>query len=167
MLGYLSADFICSNRRAVFDWQTIIIYRQATSAHSTQTEVVSKRRDRLYQNHRNNNSTGKCYSMDLTSLYTNLPREEGIETVWKTYDSFYKDISPIPTQYLKRALKKIVQENSFGFNGQYYLQIHGTAMGTTMAVAFANILMAVVETEILNRSILKPLVWKRYIDDIF
>jgi len=29
-----------------------------------------------------------------------------------------------------------------------YLQIHGTAMGTKMAVAFANIFMAKVETEI-------------------
>ena len=85
----------------------------------------------------------------------------------KTYDSFYKDISPIATQYLEKALKKILQENSFGFIGQYYLQIHGTVMGTDMAGAFANILMAVVETEILNRSILKPLVRKRYIDGIF
>jgi len=35
-------------------------------------------------------------------------------------------------------------------------------MGTKMAVAFANIFMAKVETEILNQSALKPLVWKRY-----
>jgi len=40
-------------------------------------------------------------------------------------------------------------------------------MGTKMAVAFANIFMAKVETEILNQSALKPLVWKRFIDDIF
>ena len=40
-------------------------------------------------------------------------------------------------------------------------------MGTKMAVAFANIFMAEVETEILNQSAFKPLVWKRYIDDIF
>ena len=32
--------------------------------------------------------------------------------------------------------------------------------------AFANIFMAKVETEILNQSALKPLVWKRFIDDI-
>ena len=38
------------------------------------------------------------------------------------------------------------------------LQIHGTAMGTKMAVAFANIFMAKVETEIFNQSALKPLV---------
>ena len=40
-------------------------------------------------------------------------------------------------------------------------------MGTKMAVAFANIFMSAVETEILNLSNTKPLEWKRYIDDIF
>ena len=40
-------------------------------------------------------------------------------------------------------------------------------MGTKMAVVFANIFMAEVETEILNQSAFKPLVWKRYIDDTF
>ena len=36
-----------------------------------------------------------------------------------------------------------------------------------MAVAFANIFMAKVETDILSQSVIKPLVWKRFIDDIF
>jgi len=40
-------------------------------------------------------------------------------------------------------------------------------MGTKMAVAFANIFMGTVESQILRRSVLKPLVRKRYIDDIF
>ena len=44
---------------------------------------------------------------------------------------------------------------------------HGTAMGTKMAVSFANIVMAEVETDIMNQSPNKPLIWKRYIDDIF
>ena len=34
-------------------------------------------------------------------------------------------------------------------------------------LAFANIFMVKVETEILNQSALKQLVWKRFIDDIF
>ena len=34
-------------------------------------------------------------------------------------------------------------------------------------VSFVNIFMAAVETEIINRSHLKPLTWKRYIDDVF
>ena len=40
-------------------------------------------------------------------------------------------------------------------------------MGTKMAVAFANIFMSAVETEILSLSKTKPLRWKSYIDDIF
>ena len=40
-------------------------------------------------------------------------------------------------------------------------------MGTKMAVAFANIFMSAVETDIINKSKTKPLKWKRYIDDIF
>ena len=40
-------------------------------------------------------------------------------------------------------------------------------MGTKMAVSFANIFMAEVETDIINQSPNKPLIWKRYIDNIF
>ena len=36
-----------------------------------------------------------------------------------------------------------------------------------MAVSFANIFMAAVETEIINRSHFRPPTWKRYIDDLF
>ena len=64
-------------------------------------------------------------------------------------------------------LELILKENSFKFNGKHYLQTHGTAMGTKVAVAFANIFMSVIETEIILHSSIKPLVWKRYIDDIF
>ena len=42
-------------------------------------------------------------------------------------------------------------------------------MGTKMAVSFANIFMAGIETEIISLSATKPLTWKRYIyiDDVF
>jgi len=36
-----------------------------------------------------------------------------------------------------------------------------------MAVAFANIFMSSVETEIISQSKTKSLEWKKYIDDIF
>ena len=42
-------------------------------------------------------------------------------------------------------LSLILLENSFQFNEKDYVQIHGTAMGTKMAVAFANIFMAKIE----------------------
>ncbi|CAH3156297.1 unnamed protein product [Porites lobata] len=73
-------------------------------------------------------------------------------------------------------LRLILRENSFQFVGKNYLQVQGTAMGTKMAVAFANIFMSAIETEIINKTVrtsvrvymdATPLVWKRFIDDIF
>ena len=40
-------------------------------------------------------------------------------------------------------------------------------MATIVAVAFADIFMATVETELLNKSAIKPVCWKIYMDDIF
>ena len=102
-------------------------------------------------------------SMDVTSLYTNIPQEEGINILCKTYETFHLNKPPIPNLHLRDMLGLILKENSF----HVYLQTHGTAMGTKMAVSFANIFMATVETEIINRSHFKPLTWKRYIDDVF
>ena len=106
-------------------------------------------------------------SMDVTSLYTNIPQEEGITTVCRAYQAFHNNNPPIPSHYLKEMLKLILQENSFQFIGNNYLQTHGTAMGTKMAVAFANIFMADIETKMISQSKTKPIEWKRFIDDIF
>ena len=78
-------------------------------------------------------------SMDATSLYTNIPQEEGITTACKAYEAFHSNKPPILSHYLKEILELIFQENSFQFVRNCYLQTHGTEMGTKMAVAFANI----------------------------
>ena len=106
-------------------------------------------------------------SMDVTSLYTNIPQEEGITIVCQAYEKYHNNNPPIPSHCLKQMLGLILKENSFQFNGENYLQCHGTAMGTKMAVAFANPFMAEIETKMLNQSNIKPRVWKRYIDDVF
>ena len=61
-------------------------------------------------------------------------------------DWFCTMCHPIPRHYLREMLRLILKETSFQFNGKNYLQDHGTAMGTRMAVAFANIFMAKLET---------------------
>ena len=45
--------------------------------------------------------------------------------------------------------------------------IECVALGTKMAVAFVNIFMARIQRQILSQSCIKPLFWKRYIDDVF
>ena len=106
--------------------------------------------------------------MDVTRLYTNIPQEGGTETIYGSDTSFYQNRTPIPKwPLLEQGQRLILHENSFQFNCKNYLQTHGTAMDSKMSVAFANTFMAKVETDILSRSDTKPLVWKRFMDDIF
>ena len=49
-------------------------------------------------------------------------------------------------------LSLIEQKNSFQFNGKDYLSTHGTAMGTKMALAFANIFLAKIEKKYSDRA---------------
>ena len=96
-------------------------------------------------------------SMDETSLYTNMPKEEGINIVCKTYETFRLYKPPIAAFYLRDMPRLILKETSFHFNGKNYLHTHGTAMGTKMEVSIANIFMAAIERELKNRSHIKPL----------
>ena len=105
-------------------------------------------------------------SMDVTSLYTNIPQREGITTVCHAYEEFHQGNPPVSTRFLSEMLSMILLEISFQFNEKDYLQNHGTAMGTKMAVAFTNIFMAKIEKEILRQRSIKPIFWKRFIDDV-
>ena len=66
-----------------------------------------------------------------------------------------QNATPILAKSLGEILKLILQENSFQFNGRNYLQNHGTAMGTKVAVAFAHVFMSKVESEIISESKIK------------
>ena len=69
--------------------------------------------------------------------------------------------------FICRLLWLVLTKNNFQFNGKHYLQINGTAMGTRVAPTYANLFMADFE----NRSVYtypkQPLLWLRFIDDIF
>ena len=106
-------------------------------------------------------------TFDICSLYTNIPQEEGIEVVCQYYQEHYQSKTPIPTQSLGDLMRLILKENSFKFNDKHYLQTHGIATGLKMAVAFAVIFMAHIQKQLLAISPHKPLIWKRFIDDIF
>ena len=51
----------------------------------------------------------------------------------------------------------------FEFNSECFLQTSGTAIGTKMAPAYANIVISIFERSLLTGSCNKPLVWFPYI----
>ena len=97
-------------------------------------------------------------TLDVSSLYTNIPRVEGINIVCRQYESHDESKPPIPVTYLRELMRLILEENSFKFNERHFLQTHGIAMRTKMAVAFSVIYMADFEERLLEASTIKPFV---------
>ena len=71
-----------------------------------------------------------------------------------------------PTECLVEMLTLVLKNNNFTFDGNHYLQINGTAMGTKMAPSYANIFMGDLEERLLLSSLKQPLSWFRFIDDV-
>ena len=94
--------------------------------------------------------------MDVRSLNTSIPNNEGIAATKKSYI------------HKTTFLALILTLNNFVFNSKFYLQIKGCAMGTICAPAHANIFMAEFEQEYIYRLIKdKSILFLRYIDHIF
>ena len=63
--------------------------------------------------------------------------------------------------------KFVLRNNYFEFSEKVFQQISGPVIGTKFAPPYAYIYMDEVETELLQTQIFRPLVWVRFIDDIF
>ncbi|XP_077977051.1 uncharacterized protein LOC144442164 [Glandiceps talaboti] len=108
--------------------------------------------------------TATLVTMDVISLYTNIPHEYGIKAVQEALEE-NNTTTPHP-QLVTEMIEFILSKNYFKFNDTFYLQIQGTAMGSKMAPSYANIAMGKLEKEIISSSPLKPEKWNRFIDDV-
>ena len=104
--------------------------------------------------------------MEVKSLYTSIPNNEGIASVKTKYDHYPN--KTIPTKIITTFLALILTLNNFIFNSKFYLQIKGCAMGTICAPSYANIFMSEFEEKHIYPLIKnKSVIYLRYIDDIF
>ena len=105
-------------------------------------------------------------TMDVKSLYTSIPNNEGIASVKKKYDHYPNNT--IPTKIITTFLALILTLNNFIFNSGFYLQIKGCAMGTICPPSYTNIFMSEFEEKHIYPLIKnKSAIYLRYIDDIF
>ena len=92
--------------------------------------------------------------MDVSSLYTNIPNDAGISASAEILNNFrpQKNLKPTNNSIIK-LLEMVLKKNNFSFNGNHFIQVGGTAMGTKAAVAYACTYMGNYEA---NMSILIP-----------
>ena len=102
-------------------------------------------------------------TMDIRSLYTNIPATEGIAAVSRAFLKYPNDRRPDLT--ILTMLRILLSRNVFRFDGQSYLQVHGTAMGCPFGASYANIFLAEWDSRVLEFEF-SPCIWLRFIDDV-
>ena len=78
------------------------------------------------------------YTLDITNLYTNIPHNEGVQSI-KEMLSIHKPPNSLPhNNDIIEVLEVVLTNNHFEFNGKHYHQVSGTAMGTKLVPSYAN-----------------------------
>ncbi|XP_068200698.1 uncharacterized protein [Palaemon carinicauda] len=113
-------------------------------------------------------STGTITSLEVESLFTNVPVGETIDLILETV---YKDPSTstlnIPEEALRTLLETCTKKAPFTTHrGHMYIQKDSVAMGSPLDVLVANFYTGVVEERVFSQ-IRNPDVYVRYIDDTF
>ena len=114
---------------------------------------------------------GKLGSADVLSLYPSINIIDGLNSMKWVLEYFKFD--PNHIKFLVNLAQWVLINNFVCFNGHYYLQIKGVAMGTPFAVVFSCMHLFKIEIESfqifynnpkINKGSIK--LYKRFIDDI-
>lgn len=111
-------------------------------------------------------------SADVSSLYTVIDHEEGAQACKEALNKrSMQEKRKLPSNFLYKLILLILKSNCFAFGKQFFHQQTGTAMGTPMAPSYANIFMAKVEKEMIEKfrkkTGISPAFWVRFLDDVF
>ena len=104
-------------------------------------------------------------SFDVESLFTNVPLDEVINIIYDFVAENRLKLD-IPLYDLCKLLRLYTTNVQFLFNGIYYRQVDGTAMGSPLGPILADIFMGYLEKGIAD-DIARSTTYRRYMDDIF
>ncbi|XP_019882893.2 uncharacterized protein LOC109609951 [Camponotus floridanus] len=105
-------------------------------------------------------------SLDVTALFTNIPKDLVVSAVTKRWNHIAPNTKFNLSQFLY-VIEMILDSTSFTFNGQFYEQIFGSPMGSPLSPILADIVTDDLETHCLSLLNFNVPVYYRYVDDIF
>ena len=107
-------------------------------------------------------------SFDTESLFTNIPFKETIDLCVDILFSNTTNIDGIAKDYFHELLSICMFESLVLFDGEFYKQIDGVAMGSPLGPGLANIFLCFHEQIWLDNCPveLKPVIY-RFVDDTF
>jgi hypothetical protein len=99
---------------------------------------------------------------DVESLYTNIPIGAAIGAMMRLLTT----VGHRKRDALGRVVNYILHNNYLTFNGRFWRQCSGIAMGTPLAPPLANIYMFMLESVVLSSFQASMFFYRRYLDDI-
>ena len=108
-------------------------------------------------------------SLDVESLFTNIPLDETIDIVVKKVFHQKSQLNGLSRNDFKSLLTLCTKGTVFYYNGNYYRQRDGVAMGSPLGPALANAFLCHHESTWIDECPLAyaPVFFARYVDDIF
>ena len=108
-------------------------------------------------------------SYDVAALFTSIPVKPAIEVIKKKLEQdteLHHRIS-MSIKNILDLLEFCLCNTYFLFQGQYYVQTQGAAMGSSVSPVLANLYMEFFEDRAHTNSSEPPQWWKRFVDDTF
>ena len=112
---------------------------------------------------------GELLSLDVESLFTNVPVVDTIEIIVKNVYGHPSIPPPLfPREILRNLLLLCTTKVPFRhINGKQYLQKDGVSMGSPLGPTFADFYMCDLENRVFPSILDKPDIYVRYVDDVF
>ena len=113
---------------------------------------------------------GECLSSyDVSALFTSVPVDPALKIIKDLLvkDPTLKERTVIGVDNIILLLEFCLKNTYFSFQGQFFKQVEGAAMGSLVSAIVANLYMEYLEQKALSTAPHPPRFWHRIVDDTF